>query len=113
MIRPIQQIQKTRRHFDLHLWSAVPIPRYDSNDLDHVQLAALCRQAETTAQHIRDSLPPRSGQIKVSDAIHQALRNTGIVPAMDEIARKLVPEQATDSTGSPTVSTTPRFCEIG
>ena len=90
-----RQSQKTRRHFDLHLWSAVPIPRYDSNNPAHLDLANLCRQAETATEFVRDSLPPGAGQIKISAAIHEQLRSQGIAQSIDAAARLLIPEQAT------------------
>ena len=95
-----RQSQRTRRHFDLHLWSAVPIPRYDSSNPDHIELANLCRQAEIAAEFVRDTLPPGTGQIKVSAAIHQQLRSQGIAQSIDQAARQLIPEQATNAPSS-------------
>ena len=101
-----RQSQRTRRDFDLHLWSAVPIPRYDSENPDHLSLAALTRQAEDIAQQVRDTHRPTSGQIQISQTIHQTLRNTGIAPRIDEIAKRLMPAQATYGASQPTTPTT-------
>ena len=87
------QSKTSVRHFDLHLWSAVPIPRYDSSNPEHVQLADLCRQAEVAAEFVRDTLPPGAGQIKVSAAIHQQLRSQGIAQSIDATTRKVVGEE--------------------
>ena len=89
-----RQSQKTRRHFDHHFWHTVPIPKYDSRNLTHIELADLCGQAEEAAEEVRDSLPEGAGQIRVSEAIHVALRESGIAGRIDEAARELMPEQA-------------------
>ena len=89
-----RQSQKTRRHFDHHFWHAVPIPRYRSRISTHRTLAALCAQAEEIAQHVRDSFPDNVGQIRVSAAIHDALREQGIAARIDTAARRLMPDQA-------------------
>ncbi len=89
-----RQSQKTRRHFDHHFWHTVPIPKYDARNSTHIELAHLCEQAEETAAEVRDSLPDRAGQIRVSEAIHGALRDRGVAGRIDEAARGLMPEQA-------------------
>ena len=89
-----RQSQKTRRHFDLHFWRTVPIPKYDARNATHIQLADLCGQAEAVAEEVRDSFPDSAGQIRVSDAIHQALRECGVASQIDAAARELMPEQA-------------------
>ena len=89
-----RQSQKTRRHFDHHFWHTVPIPRYRSRISTHRTLAALCVEAEKIAQGVRDSFPDNVGQIKVSAAIHEELREQGIAARIDAAARRLMPEQA-------------------
>ncbi len=89
-----RQSQRTRRHFDLHFWHTVPIPKYDPRNPTHIQLADLCKQAEVVAEEIRDSFPDNAGQIRVSDAIHQALRERGIADQIDDAARQLMPDQS-------------------
>ena len=89
-----RQSQKTRRHFDLHLWHTVPIPRYDSRNSVHLELAALCVEAEVISQDIRDSFRNDIGQIQLSAAIHDALRECGIAGRIDGAARQLMPGQA-------------------
>ena len=89
-----RQSQKTRRHFDLHLWHTVPIPRYDSRNSVHLELATLCVEAESVAHNVRDLYRDDIGQIQLSAAIHDALRECGIAGRIDTAARKLMPEQA-------------------
>ena len=89
-----RQSQRTRRHFDLHFWRTVPIPRYDSRNSTHIKLADLCEEAEEVAEEVRDSFPHRVGQIRVSEAIHEALRERGIAGRIDDAARSLMPDQA-------------------
>ena len=89
-----RQSQKTRRHFDLHFWRTVPIPKYASRISTHRTLAMLCTQAEEIAQSVRDSFPDNIGQIKMSSAIHEELRERGIAARIDAAARRLMPGQA-------------------
>ena len=89
-----RQSQRTRRHFDHHFWHTVPIPKYDPRNSTHIQLADLCKRAEVLAEGIRDSFPDDVGQIKVSDAIHKALRERGIADQIDDAARQLMPDQS-------------------
>ena len=89
-----RQSQKARRDFHQHFWRTVPIPKYDSRVSTHRTLARLCAQAEEIAQSVRDSFPDSIGQIKVSAAIHEGLRERGIAARIDAAARRLMPEQA-------------------
>ena len=89
-----RQSQKARRDFHQHFWRTVPIPKYDSRVSTHRTLARLCAQAEEIAQSVRDSFPDSIGQIKVSAAIHEELRERGIAARIDAAARRLMPEQA-------------------
>ena len=89
-----RQSQRTRRHFDLHFWRTVPIPKYDSRNSTHIELADLCKEAEAAAAEVRDSFPDGVGQIRVSEAIHAALRERGIAERIDDAARSLMPDQA-------------------
>ena len=89
-----RQSQKTRRHFDHHFWRAVPIPKYDPRDETHLALAQLCIEAESSSTAARDALPAGAGQIKISAAIHANLRALGTAARIDELARKLIPNQA-------------------
>ena len=88
-----RQSQKTRRHFDHHFWHTIPIPKYDSRTSTHRTLAMLCTQAEEIAGSVRDSFPDNVGQIKVSAAIHEELRVTGVAARIDSAARRLMPKQ--------------------
>ena len=89
-----RQSQKTRRHFDHHFWRAVPIPKYDPRDETHLALAQLCIEAESASTAARDALPAGAGQIKISASIHANLRALGAAARIDELARKLIPNQA-------------------
>ena len=89
-----RQSQRTRRHFDLHFWRTVPIPKYDSRNSTHIELADICTEAEAAAEEVRNSFPDGVGQIRVSEAIHAALRERGIAGRIDDAARKLMPDQS-------------------
>ena len=89
-----RQSQKVRRDFHQRFWHTVPIPRYSSRISTHRTLATLCVEAEAVAQSVRDSFSDGVGQIKVSAAIHEELRDQGIAARIDAAARRLMPEQA-------------------
>lgn len=87
--------RESDRHFDTHLWKKVPIPKFDADDDDHKQLVRLCSEAEEIAIKAREA--SLGGQIKVSNAIRKALRNTippgdraSISAQIDAVARRIV-----------------------
>ena len=91
--------KESGRHFHLHPWRKVPIPRYDQTIPLHREIAALCTRAEKIADRtVRSELEtgPRRGQSRLSKAVRNALANDGIDAEMDECARQLLPKQATD-----------------
>ena len=89
--------KESGRHFDLHPWRKVPIPRYDGTIPLHREIAALCTQAEkdavrTVAAEL-EAVPGRE-QVRLSKAVRNALANDGIDAKMGEYARLLLPDQA-------------------
>ena len=89
--------KESGRHFDLHPWRMVPIPRYDETIPLHREIAALCTRAEKiAARTVTAELETASdrGQVTLSKAVRNALANDGIAAAMDECARRLLPDQA-------------------
>ena len=89
--------KESGRHFDLHPWRMVPIPRYDETIALHREIAALCTRAEKIAARTVTAeleTAPDRGQVTLSKAVRNALANDGIAAAMDECARRLLPDQA-------------------
>ena len=89
--------KESGRHFDLHPWRKVPIPRYDGTIPLHREIAALCTQAEKVAVRTVTAeleADPGREQVSLSKAVRNALANDGIGAAMDECARRLLPDQA-------------------
>ena len=89
--------KESGRDFHLHPWRKVPIPRYDETMPLHREIAALCPRAEkiaarTVTADLEDA--PRRRQIRLSKAVRNALTNDGIAAAMDEVARRLLPDQS-------------------
>ena len=89
--------KESGRHFHLHPWRKVPIPRYDETIALHREIAGLCTRAEkiavrTVTADLEDA--PRRRQISLSKVVRKALANDGIATAMDECARHLLPDQA-------------------
>ena len=89
--------RESGRHFHLHPWRKVPIPRYDDTTPLHREIAALCTPAEEIAARTvaaeLEAVPGR-GQVSLSKAVRNALTNDGIAATMDECARRLLPGQA-------------------
>ena len=95
--RAFIESRRSGRHFHLYPWRNVPIPRYDGGDKWHVGLAGLCERAEKTGRVVADRLQDRSPKVsqeKLSRAIRQQLSATGIFREIDEIAARLLPNQA-------------------
>ena len=89
--------RESGRHFHLHPWRKLPIPRYDDTVPLHREIAGLCTQAEKVAA---GTVSADLGALQVryqpsmSKAVRNALANDGIAAAMDERARRLLPHQA-------------------
>ncbi len=90
--------KESGRHFDLHPWRKVPIPRYDETDPLHREIAGLCTRAEKIATATVDTelkRAPNREQPSLSKAVREALTDSGINAEMDHCARQLLPDQAT------------------
>lgn len=60
-------------------------------------IAALCAQAERIAQRVVEGVlkeRPRTGQVGLSKAVRNALRDAGTEKEINECARQLLPEHA-------------------
>ena len=89
--------RQSGRHFDVHPWWKVPIPRYDPSVTLHREIAGLCTQAEqiaatTVNRELKDR--PGKGQIALTKAVRNALAAAGVDAKMDECARQLMPKHA-------------------
>ena len=85
--------RESGRHFHLHPWRKVPIPRYENAKPLHRKIAALCTQAEKIAAQTL-AATRHGGQVSLSKRVRKALTDEGIAAAMDECARELLPSQA-------------------
>ncbi len=86
------------KHFHLHPWRKVPIPKYDASNPDHVRLAELCQRAEKVAVSVaRDAKRriPKAREVKLSNLVRRRLVAAGVFPAIDEALTKLLPDQVT------------------
>lgn len=95
--RAFLESRESGRHFDLHPWRKVPIPRYDSNDGKHLALAELCECAEKVARDVAAEVAakfPRARQPKLSSEVRASLEGQGILSTIDSIAAQLLPSQA-------------------
>ena len=89
-----RECRKSDRHFDTHIWSGVPIPYYDSANSSHKRLSDLCIEAENFVAELIPNLNLDYKQEKLSQEIRAKLEESGISGRIDEIARKVLPEQA-------------------
>ena len=85
-----QASRRSDRHFLLHPWRWVPIPKYDPDNPAHQRLVALCEQAET---HIATLVTAgmEGGQPKRSETIRTMLRQSGVYARIDQAAADVVP----------------------
>jgi len=84
---------KSDRHFDTHIWTAVPIPRYADREPLHRELSDLGMRAAKAARKARDAQDAAAGRIKLSAAIRVALTEDGVLGEIDRAVRKLLPKQ--------------------
>ena len=89
--------RESGRDFQLHPWRKVPIPKYDSANLHHLELAQLCARAEQAARSVAVQAKeefPKASQVKLSNAVRARLAANGILRAIDKIATQLLPDHA-------------------
>ncbi len=89
--------RRSNRHFHTHIWEYLPIPQFDRQNSDHNRLAELCEEAETAVREWYDSNSEHStySQITASKRIRKLLKNNKIFDQIDEIVRRMLPNQAT------------------
>ena len=73
-----------RNHYAAHLWTKIPLPRYDAGDAHHRRLAQLARRAEGVACEATAN----------RKAVTVALQRSGVSGHIDEAVRKILPDYA-------------------
>ena len=87
------------RHFHLHPWRRVPIARFDQSNPTHVGLARLTVRAERIAVTwlARPEIQSAGlGQVGLSSRIRDLLHEKGVFAKIDRLARKILPDQASN-----------------
>ncbi len=86
--------QTTDRHFTTHIWSCIPITKFNPDNSNHVRLAGLTERAESEVSNWYQEKPEHSlwGQRKASNAIRKRLEESGIFAEIDKITRRLLPD---------------------
>ncbi len=81
--------RESGRDFHLHPFRKVPVPRYDSRNTQHAELARLCREAETVAEQMLQDRQRAS-----SRAVRSRLLDSGILARIDTLVADLLPDQS-------------------
>ena len=89
MLPAFKDTRKSDRDFMAHLWKEVPIPRYDSSDPLHCELAELAKQAEQVSKNTWTS---EYGVRKVRKTIRAALVDGGVSGQIDDACKRLFPD---------------------
>ncbi len=89
-----RECRKSDRHFDTHIWNGVSIPYYDPENSSHKELADLCVEAEDLVVKLIPNLDLNYGQEILSREIRDLLEQSGISKRIDEVVKKVLPEQA-------------------
>lgn len=76
--------ESSRKHYAAHLWTKIPLPRFDAGNADHKRLAQLARRAEKVANRT----PGGRGEVTA------ALRNNGVSSLIDRVVRRILPNYA-------------------
>ena len=73
MLPAFLSTRRNGRDFAAHLWSAVPVPRYDSSDADHQRLRGLAARAEAAAAGaFQASATPAANKRLVREAVAES-----------------------------------------
>ena len=92
-----RQSRTSGRHFHLNPWEAVPIPKFDHKLPDHIALVHLGKKAEKQVEAWL-STPKiqfaRMRQVALSKRIREHLRGNGTSNQIDEVVRRILPDQA-------------------
>lgn len=90
-----QGARRSDRHFMQHIWRRVPIPRFDPENADHLELARLCTVAEESALTlVTQVLPEDASQVMASKLIRRELKKTGIAGEIDAVVRRVMPDHS-------------------
>ena len=95
--RAFAECKESGRHFHLHPWRKVPIPRFDKKVRSHRRLAELCGAAEKiVARRVNDELEDRPdlGQPGLSKVAREALQGSKEGREIERLAARLLPKQA-------------------
>lgn len=91
------QSRASGRHFHLHPWRAIPIPKFDRKNPKHIDLARLGERAERLVGSWSSGLEAqriRRGQVALSTRARALLHDNGISDQIDAVVRKILPQQA-------------------
>ena len=90
-----QGARRSDRHFMQHIWRRVPIPRFDPENGDHLELARLCVVAEESALTlVTQVLPEDASQVMASKLIRRELKKSGIASEIDAVVRRVMPDHS-------------------
>ena len=85
------QCRESGRHFHLHPWRKVPIPRFDNGNQKHRELAELGTQAMAMVRGFMATIPQHLGQVGASRRIRRRLHEMGLAERIDDVVRKIMP----------------------
>ena len=88
------ECRKSDRDFHTYIWDGVPIPYYNPKKRWHKELATLCIEAENFVAELIPNLDLNYNQKRVSREIKNSLQKSGISERIDEVVKKVLPEQA-------------------
>ena len=92
--------QKSDRHYAEHIWSTIPIPRFDSKNETHQRLASLCWQAEAIvgdaikSTEDDDTYDADASHAKKRNQVREILRKDGVMANIDAQVKILLPQHA-------------------
>lgn len=90
-----QGARRSDRDFLQHIWRRVPIPRFDHENGDHLELARLCVVAEESALTlVAQVLPEDASQVMASKLIRRELKKSGIASEIDAVVRRVLPDHS-------------------
>ena len=95
LTKAFNQSKQSGRSFHLNPWRAIPIPKFNREESNHVALAKLVKHAERVIESwLLDFRSRQFNQIKMSSEIRKLLHKDGVSDKINVIAQRILPQHA-------------------
>ena len=93
LTKAFNQSKQSGRSFHLNPWRAIPIPKFNREEPDHVMLAKLVKYAEKVVESwLLDFRFKPFSQIKMSSEIRKLLHDDGVSDEINTVVSRILPQ---------------------